>query len=171
MGFLFLGLCVKDDNSAESALVLNFYNGLGNPNNGAVLENISLRSLGRLSNDGLVFLPEMFGFDVKDTDMMKNLIEFFRYSKHGLHYDKGDKEIHDSMGNKVPYFGYIVNVKSLIRELINFAVASTNGEEAVKININKEMLNYDKVDISDLDEQYKVYRVSEEAYHSLFEEN
>ena len=171
MGFLFLGLCVKDDNSAESALVLNFYNVLGSKGNGAVLENISLRSLGRLSNDGLVFLPEMFGFGVKDTDIMKNLIEFFRYSKHGLHYDEGDKEIHDSMGNKVPYFGYVVNVKSLIRELFNFAIASTNGEEAIKIDINNEMLNYDKVGISDLDEQYKVYKISGEAYHSLFEED
>ena len=171
MGFLFLGLCVKDDNSAESALVINFYNVLGGNRNGAILENISLRSLGRLSNDGLVFLPEMFGFNVKDTDTMKNLIEFFRYSKHGLHYDSGDKEIHDSMGNKVPYFGYVVNVKSLIRELFNFVVASTNGEEALKLDINNEMLNYDKVSISDLDEQCKVYRISEEAYHSLFEEN
>lgn len=171
MGFLFLGLCVKDDNSAESALAVNFYAGLGNLNKGAILENISLRSLGRLSNDGLVFLPEMFGFDVKDTNMMKNLIEFFRYSKHGLHYDGGTKEIHDSMGNKVPYFGYVVNVKSLIRELFNFAIASTDGEEAIKIDINNEMLDYDKVNISDLDERYKVYKVSEEAYHSLFEEN
>ena len=171
MGFLFFGLCVKDDNSAESALVINFYNVLGGNRNGAVLENISLRSLGRLSNDGLVFLPEMFGFDAKDTDKMKNLIEFFRYSKHGLHYDSGDKEIYDSMGNKVPYFGYIVNVKSLIRELFNFVVASTNGEEAIKIDINNKMLNYDKVNISDLDEQYTVYRISEEAYHSLFEED
>lgn len=171
MGFLFLGLCVKDDNSAESALVLNFYNVLGSNRNGAVLENISLRSLGRLSNDGLVFLPEMFGFGAKDTDAMKNLIEFFRYSKHGLHYDSKDKEIYDSMGNKVTYFGYVVNVKSLIRELFNFAVASTNGEEAIKIDINNEMLSYDKVSISDLDEQYKVYRISGEAYNSLFEEN
>ena len=171
MGFLFLGLCVKDDNSAESALVINFYNVLGGNRNGAVLENISLRSLGRLSNDGLVFLPEMFGFTVKDIDMMKNLIEFFRYSKHGLHYDGGTKEIYDSMGNKVPYFGYIVNVKSPIRDLINFAIAPVNGEEVIKIDINNEMLNYDKVNISDLDERYKVYRISEEDYHSLFEEN
>lgn len=171
MGFLFLGLCVNDDNSVESALVLNFYNVLGSNGNGAVLENISLRSLGRLSNDGLVFLPEMFGFDVKDTDTMKNLIEFFRYSKHGLHYDGGTKEIYDSMGNKVPYFGYIVNVKYPVRDLINLAIAPINGEEAIKLDINNEMLNYDKVNISDLDERYKVYKVSEEAYHSLFEEN
>ena len=171
MGFLFLGLCVKDDNSAESALVINFYNVLGGNRNGAVLENISLRSLGRLSNDGLVFLPEMFGFDAKDTDKMKNLIEFFRYSKHGLHYDSGDNEIHDSMGNKVPYFGYVVNVKSLVRDLINFAIAPVNEEEALKLDINNEMLSYDKVNISDLDERYKVYKVSEEDYRSLFEEN
>lgn len=171
MGFLFLGLCVKDDNSAESAIVLNFYSILGSNGNGAVLENISLRSLGRLSNDGLVFLPEMFGFAVKDTDMMNNIIEFFRYSKHGLHYDGGTKEIYDSMGNKVPYFGYIVNVKSPVRGLINLAIAPMNGEEALKLDINNEMLNYDKVSISDLDEQCKVYKISEEAYHSLFEEN
>ena len=171
MGFLFLGLCVKDDNSAESALVVNFYNVLGSNGNGAVLENISLRSLGRLSNDGLVFLPEMFGFSIKDTDMMKNLIEFFRYSKHGLRYDSVTKEIYDSMGNKVPYFGYVVNVKSPVRDLINFAIAPINGEEVLKIDINNEILNYDKVNISDLDERYKVYKVSEEAYRSLFEEN
>lgn len=171
MGDLFFGFSLSDKTNKRGveisdALIISFYSRFSSENTALTIESIGLRSFGRLCKDGLMFLPEMFGRKVKDTNYLR---EFFSISKHGLTLDEDRNEVYDILGNRVMFNkGIAIKKDLLFKDKINLAICVDGSDEAVKIDIVDMFTQFDRVSLNELDNSYKIYYIDKENFDKMF---